>query len=307
MNAATIRKPWQPPGWETQQSSGHFIMKPKVLALAVVVLWLATSTIYSFGQQGNSLNPLNDSAVGANDSVGTVVSTSRETLVIRTSENQFRLFVFDRYTVRPRTLTPGAQVRVASTPTDDADVRLATNITMLAEAPSGQPAVAPEQAAPPREVRDLERDIQKQVKRWRIGVRAGAALDPELVLFGVHSQIGPFFHRDISFRPNAEFAFGEVTDVIAINLEAVYRLPISSRQGRWSAYFGAGPALNFIHQDFERSQVEGRDISFSNLDYDTGLNVLTGLQFRRGTFFELKTSLWSKPAPTMRLIFGYTF
>jgi hypothetical protein len=307
MNAATIRKPWQPPGWETQQNSGHFIMKPKVLALAVVVLWLATSTIYSFGQQGNSLNPLNDSAVGTNDSAGTVVSISRETLVIRTSESQFRLFVFDRYTVRPRTLTPGAQVRVASTPTDDADVRLATNITMLAEAPSGQPAVAPQQAAPPREVRDLERDIQKQVRRWRIGVRAGAALDPELVLFGVHSQIGPFFHRDISFRPNAEFAFGEVTDVIAINLEAVYRLPISSRQGRWSAYFGAGPALNFIHQDFERSQVEGRDISFSNLDYDTGLNVLTGLQFRKGTFFELKTSLWSKPAPTMRLIFGYTF
>jgi hypothetical protein len=302
-----IRKPWQPPGWETQQNSGHFIMKPKVLALALVVLWLATSTIYSFGQQGNSLNPLNDSAVGTNDSAGTVVSISRETLVIRTSESQFRLFVFDRYTVRPRTLTPGAQVRVASTPTDDADVRLATNITMLAEAPSGQPAVAPEQAAPPREVRDLERDIQKQVRRWRIGVRAGAALDPELVLFGVHSQIGPFFHRDISFRPNAEFAFGEVTDVIAINLEAVYRLPISSRQGRWSAYFGAGPALNFIHQDFERSQVEGRDISFSNLDYDTGLNVLTGLQFRKGTFFELKTSLWSKPAPTMRLIFGYTF
>ena len=277
-------------------------MRPNVLALALLVFWLATSAAESVGQQGNSQNPLNDSGVE-----GTVVSSSRETFVIRTSENQFRLFVLDRYTVRPPTLTPGTRVRVASKPTDEADVRLATNITMPEEVPPGQPAAAPEQAAPPREVRDLERDIQKQVRRWRIGVRAGAALDPELFLFGVHSQIGPFFHRDISFRPNAEFAFGEVTDVIAINLEAVYRLPISSRQGRWSAYFGAGPALNFINQDFERSQGGGSGISFSDFTYDTGFNVLTGLQFRKGTFFELKTSLWSKPAPTLRLIFGYTF
>ena len=274
-------------------------MRPNVLALALLVFWLATS---AFGQQGNSQNPLNDSGVE-----GTVVSSSRETLVIRTSNNQFRLFVLDRYTVRPPTLTPGTRVRVASKPTDEADVRLATNITMPEEVPPGQPAAAPEQAAPPREVRDLERDIQKPVRRWRLGVRAGAALDPELFLFGVHSQIGPFFHRDISFRPNAEFAFGEVTDVIAMNLEAVYRLPISSRQGRWSAYFGAGPALNFINQDFERSKGESSGVSFSDFTYDTGFNVLTGLQFRKGTFFELKTSLWSKPAPTLRLIFGYTF
>ena len=60
---------------------------------------------------------------------------------------------------------------------------------------------------------------------------AGAALDPELILFGVHSQLGPIFHRDAFFRPNAEFAFGEVTDLIALNLEGIYRLPISSRQG----------------------------------------------------------------------------
>ena len=122
-------------------------------------------------------------------------------------------------------------------------------------------------------------------------------------MFGVHSQMGPIFRSDISFRPNAEFAFGEVTDLIALNLEAVYRLPLSARQGRWSAYVGGGPSMNFIHQNFEH----GRDIDFGNFDYETGLNVLTGIQFRKGTFFEVKTSLWSRPAPTMRLIFGYTF
>jgi hypothetical protein len=110
---------------------------------------------------------------------------------------------------------------------------------------------------------------------------AGAALDPELILFGVHSQLGPIFHRDAFFRPNAEFAFGEVTDLIALNLEGIYRLPISSRHGGWSAYLGAGPGFTFLYQNFERNAGEGRDIDFGNFDFDTGFNILTGVQFRR--------------------------
>ena len=235
---------------------------------------------------------------------GIVVSSSRDTLVVRTDSGQHQLFVFDRNANRPRTLSAGSRVRVASTPTDEAGVRLATTITLLETASTTQSGPVGEQAPPPAEIRDLERNIEREVRHYRIGVRVGAALDPELFMFGVHSQFGPIFHPDISFRPNAEFAFGEVTDLIALNLEAVYRLPISSRRGRWSAYVGGGPALNFIHQNFER---QSRNIDFGNFDYETGLNFLTGLQFRRGTFFEVKTSLWSHPAPTMRLIFGYTF
>jgi hypothetical protein len=125
-------------------------------------------------------------------------------------------------------------------------------------------------------------------------VRAGAALDPELILFGVHSQLGPIFHRDVFFRPNAEFAFGEVTDLIALNLEGIYRLPVSSRHGAWSAYLGAGPGFTFLHQNFERKAGEGRDIDFGNFDFDTGFNILTGVQFRRGTFFEVKSSVYSR-------------
>ncbi len=138
-------------------------------------------------------------------------------------------------------------------------------------------------------------------------MRAGVGLDPELILFGVHSQLGPIFHRDVFFRPNAEFAFGEVTDLIALNLEAIYRLPVSSRRGNWSAYLGAGPALTFLHQSFQSQAGQGRNIDFGNFDFDAGFNILTGVQFRRGTFFEVKTSLYSRPAPTLRLILGYNF
>ncbi len=140
-----------------------------------------------------------------------------------------------------------------------------------------------------------------------MGVRTGVALDPELVLLGVHAQVGPFFNPDVYLRPNVEFAFGEVTSLFALNMEAIYRLPISSRQGRWSAHAGAGPGFTFLHQNFERNNGEGRKIDFGDFHYDVGLNILGGLRYRSGMFLELKTSAYSKPAPVFRLIVGYNF
>jgi hypothetical protein len=134
-------------------------------------------------------------------------------------------------------------------------------------------------------------------------VEAGEGFDPELFMFGVQSQMGPIFHPRVLFRPNAEFAFGEVTDLIALNLEAVYRLSAGERRGDWTPFLGAGPALIFIHQSYQ----SGRQIDFGNFDYETGFNVLAGMQSRRGTFIELKSSLYSGPAPKLRLIVGYTF
>ena len=107
----------------------------------------------------------------------------------------------------------------------------------------------------------------------------------------------------MQFRPNAEFDFGEVTDLIALNLEAVYRFAAPYKGGKWTPYVGLGPALIFLHQNFQ----QGRQIDFGNFDYETGFNVLAGVQSRRGMFVELKTSLYSGPAPKLRLIFGYTF
>jgi hypothetical protein len=229
-------------------------------------------------------------------------------LVVRTQDNQFHLFVFDRDTVKPRSVATGSRVSVVYMPGEEAGTKFASTVTMLEAAPKPQGGSAPVQAQPvPPAVREVERDIERQVRRWRVGVRAGAALDPELLLFGVQTQLGPLFHRDVSFRPNAEFAFGEITDLIALNLEAIYGLPISLRRGRWSPYVGAGPAFTLLHQNFERKAGGGRNIDFGQFDFDTGLNILTGVQFRRGTFVEIKSSVYSRPAPTLRLIFGYNF
>lgn len=273
------------------------------LKQAVILSLFVMCATFGFCQQGGN----NQDTVE-----GTVVSSGRDTLVVRTDDNRHQLYVFDRYTTRPRNLAAGTRVSVSSTSTDEAGVRMATTVTVVGEGAattasastsSSQTGPAGKQAPPPPEVQDLERDIRRQVRRWRLGVRGGVGLDPELILFGVHSQMGPIFNPNLSFRPNAEFAWGEVTDMISLNLEAVYRLPVTARHGRWSAYVGGGPSLNFIHQNFQG----GRDIDFGNFDYETGLNILSGLQFRKGTFFEVKTSLYSRPAPVMRLIFGYTF
>jgi hypothetical protein len=156
-------------------------------------------------------------------------------------------------------------------------------------------------------VRQAERDIQREVKRWRVGVRGGAALDPELFTFGVHTQLGPVFSSNVFFRPNAEYAFGEITNMVALNLEAIYRLPTTVRRGTWRPYVGAGPSFNFLHQNFERKQGEGRDIDFGDFSFSAGFNILGGFEFRNGVFTELKTSLYAEPAPVFRLIVGYNF
>jgi hypothetical protein len=235
---------------------------------------------------------------------GTVASSARQTFVVRTPDNQFYLFTFNRYTNKPQSLGVGTRVRVESRPGSDTGSRLATRVAVLEAAPHDQQQAAGTDAAPiPESVRNVESDIRREARRWRLGVRAGAAFDPELFMFGVHSQMGPIFSRHIFFRPSAEFAFGEVTDLIALNLEGVYRFPRSADRGNWAPYVGAGPAFTFIHQSFQA----GRNIDFGNFDFDAGFNILLGMQSRRGTFLEAKTSLWSRPAPVLRLIVGYNF
>ena len=275
-------------------------MWTRSIVLAILVSICISSAVVA-KQRASSTQNASDSAIE-----GTVVSTSQQTLVVRFDDNQFQLFTYDRPSVRPISLAQGMRVRVTAEPADENGVRAASNVEILgaAQSDAGSSADKGAQAKPmPGKVQDIERDIKREARHWRLGVFAGAAFDPELFSFGVQSQMGPIFHPRVQFRPSAEFAFGEVTDLIAINLEAVYRFSSASRIRNWTPYIGAGPALIFIHQSFE----SGRDISFSNLDYETGFNVLVGTQSRRGTFVELKSSLYSGPAPKLRLTVGRTF
>ncbi len=256
-------------------------------------------------------NPAAQSA-NSNPVEGTVASSTNSTLVVRTDNGDFHLFIYDPGAARPRTLTRGTRVRVTAGAPDETGTRSASNVTVISANTLGGTAGSTgrtandkgAQAAPiPEKVRNVEGQIRREGRRWRLGVEAGQAFNPELFMFGVQSQMGPIFHPRVQFRPNAEFAFGEVTDLVALNLEAIYRFSPAQRREDWTPFIGAGPALIFIHQNFER----GREIDFGNFDYETGFNVLAGIQSRRGAFVELKTSLYSGPAPRLRIIVGYTF
>jgi hypothetical protein len=243
-------------------------------------------------------------AQNASASTGAVVSSTRNILTIRTADNQYQVFVLDNTTTRPASIPVGAQVRVTSTEGDG--VRSATEVVVTAQPQSGANANASSPVVPP-EIRTLERNIERQARRFQVGVRGGVAMDPEMILIGVQSQIGPFFNRNLYFRPNVEFGWGEVTAMFSLSPEVIYRLPLSSRSSRWAPYFGIGPGFNFLHQNFERNGVAGKRIDFGEFHSDVGLNILGGIQYRSGVFMELKTSVYSDPSPTLRLIVGYNF
>ncbi len=295
-------------------------MFPRNLTALLIVLTsslLISASAYAqqpdrSSQPSNSSSQAQGNSQGQDDNEvdGAIVASGRTTFVVRSDDNHFYVFTFDTETHRPSTLSSGQRVRVLSDQGDQPGARHATDVTVLDQgsAGTGSANASARNSAPlPPSVRNIENQAKRDARRWRLGARAGVGLDPELILFGVHSQIGPVFSKNVFFRPNADFEWGEITDMVALNLEAVYRFPNNHRTGQWAPYVGGGPSLNFIHQSFSAQSGGGRDISFGNFDYETGFNILMGAQNRGGTFFEVKTSLYSQPAPILRLIVGRNF
>jgi hypothetical protein len=245
-------------------------------------------------------------AAGAQTTMGTVISSTRTTLVLRTDTGDYRLFELNPNTTRPAQIPVGATASVTAPAPDSTGVAVATQVRVTAP-PAPKPAAgAPQDEPVPPGVRQLERSIQRQTSRYRLGVRAGAALDPELVMIGVQGLIGPFFNENVWARPNLELGFGEVTDMIALNFEAVYRVPVTERGGRWSMFFGAGPAMNFVKLGFDREGEDADDdFSFDDFDLEMGLNLLAGVQSRGGMFLELKATAYAQPS--LRFVVGTTF
>lgn len=220
-------------------SEGPTDVSPRALHSTPVCLMFIFCALVSwpaFSQQSDASNQAQDEATVE----GTVISSSRLTLVVRSDDDQFHLFTWDRNTTKPRSVPAGARVRVGSDQGEQAGARHATKVTVLEQAQgTGTATSSSRDAAPvPPPVQNVENQIKRDARRWRLGARAGVGLDPELVLFGVHSQVGPVFSRNVFFRPNADFEWGEITDMVALNLKAVYRMRTTMRGGEWAPYFG---------------------------------------------------------------------
>src|SRR3954452_9443806 len=232
---------------------------------------------------------------------GTVVSYTGQTLLVKDEGNRYKLFVFDRNTVKPGALTSGSSVRVTSTQTEDPEVRLAVLVTQEEPGAAPGPATPAQPDVVPVPLLSTQRAIEREARKFHVGVQGGIALNPELVDIGIHAKFGPFFSRNLQFRPSIDFAYGEKTKLFALNGDFIYSLS-PNRGARRSLYFGAGPQFNFAEQS-----VSGHGVDFSDFHYSNALNIILGIRFRSGLFTELKTSVYAAPAPILRLMAGYTF
>ena len=173
----------------------------------------------------------------------------------------------------------------------------------------------PQQTNVPPAVQDAEETVEDVVERFRIGVTGGAAVDPELIMLGAHATFAPVFHRRVEFRPGLEIGLGELTTLLAINLDVVYAMPGATRATRWTPYIGAGPTFGLSHRGFETDDVDNVDIGvpidsrnrfdFSDTDFNGGMNFIAGARSRGGLFFELKATAWG--VSNIRLLAGYNF
>lgn len=122
------------------------------------------------------------------------------------------------------------------------------------------------------------------------GFRGGISVDPDQFYFGGHLETSPLVDR-LHFRPNVEVGFGDDIMLVAANMEFVYKFEPS---GDWGIYAGGGPALNiYSFDDIDDSETEG------------GLNLLVGVETRRGLFFEFKLGVVE--SPDFKFGVGWTF
>jgi hypothetical protein len=190
---------------------------------------------------------------------------------------------------------------VTSAPTDDPEVRRAILVTT---APAGETSANVNATQPdvvPESVRNTEKALAREARRFHAGFQGGFALDPELIHLGVHARLGPIFSKNLYIRPNATFAYGEITKMFGFNLDLLYSLPFAVGARR-AVYFGVGPGFNFAEQT-----AAGQGVSFSEFHYDSALNLMIGVQHRGGLFTELRTSVYAHPAPVLWLTVGYSF
>jgi hypothetical protein len=282
-------------------------MRTTTRILTGCLLIVLATAVVAHGQGSQSAQPKLSSLQG------TVVSTAKSTIVVKTSDGIYQLFVLDRDTARPQTIPAQSEVKVSFVPSSDPSTPPFAEAVQVTAVPQPKvaaltgevPAAPPPVDEPvPASVRQLERSIERQTRRYRLGVRGASSLDPEMFMFGAHTQLGPFFNENVWARPNVEIGFGELTTLLALNFEGVYRLPVNSRASRWNIYAGGGPALNWSHRNFEEETDRGK-IDFGDMDLDVGFNFLIGVQTREGLFLELKSSAYS--IPTIRFEIGYNF
>ena len=112
-----------------------------------------------------------------------------------------------------------------------------------------------------------------------VGIRGGASVNPDQFYFGAHVETDPIIDR-LHLKPNVEIGVGDDVTTVAVNIEAVYKIPL--RRSPWTFYGGGGPSINYYNFD-------------NGSDTEGGLNFVGGLEHDNGLFFEVKAGAFDSP------------
>lgn len=239
---------------------------------------------------------------------GTVVSVRRGSFTLRT--NAGRYHVFPLGSARPaRPLRAGMRVAVMTRDDDDADTPRVLAIAILPDQPADDPPAGPPAAATddpvPPEVRALENSVERQLRRFNAGVVGGVSAQPELIMVGGHATFERVFRPPVSVRPGLQLGFGEVSTLLALDIDVIYTLTRPTRRTQWAPYVGAGPSLLLLRRSFEGEEDDGARFDFGDFDAENGFNFIVGMRRRNGAFFEMKAT--ASGVSDVRLLAGVTF
>lgn len=281
------------------------------VAALVIVTW---SSVAGAQQSSPSAPPSNE-----RQSVGTITSVGRGSLVLQTDEGKFQVFTITGSVPGMPQLDSnqiGARVRVVTAVTDDDPAPTALAIDKLPP----REGLAPQSNEPvPANVRQLTASLEKQAKKYRAGLSLGAALDPELISIDGFMALAPFRNQGLLVRPSLELAFGEVTTLFGLHFDFLVGLPGVKATTRWAPYFGAGPSFSFSHRGIAEEEFISGDappptteedddedrFDFSQYNWDAGFNFIVGARNPGGTFFELKATAYG--VASIRMMAGFAF
>jgi hypothetical protein len=244
---------------------------------------------------------------------GTVASVGHGSMTVYTDDGKYVVFVAEPASVKKEQITQGSRVRVFTSTSDNEPAPTALAIDKLPP----REGLAPQNPEPvPLDLRQLEAQVQRQARRWHLGLTGGVALDPEMISLNAFATLQPFSQRSLSIRPNFELAFGEVTTLLGLHLDVLFALPGISRSARWAPYIGAGPNFSLSHRSVDEEEFLGDDATappeeedsrfdFSQFDWNNGFNFIVGMRRPNGMFFEMKATAYG--VANIRMLGGFAF
>ena len=283
-----------------------------VIAAAVVIAAWPAVVGAQESTTSNTQTEARQTSPDERQTTGTVTSVGRASVVIRTDEGRFVVFAVNRAVVGTPPLEPGMRVSVTTAADDDEPPQTALTIERL---PARQGLASQTTDRAPATVQRLTAQVERQARRYRAGVFAGAALDPELISVDAFATLTPWRQPRLAVRPSLELAFGELTTVIGLHFDVLYSLPGLRPSVRWAPYVGAGPNFSFSHRGIEEREFLADDapaadddndrFDFSQYDWNNGFNFIVGARNPNGTFFELKATAYG--VANIRMLAGFEF